>query len=278
MPRIARLVQSGAMRERRYDEGFAAAGMDTDMNRRNFPQVNTAATAWENVGSAERAASVIAGSALALYGLRRGSVPGFTLAALGGCLVYRGATGHCSLYQSLGMSSSDGVDRVTAARFSGRRGVNVEHSVTVSRPVADVYRFWRQLENLPRFMEHLESVTVLDDRRSHWVAKAPGNTHVEWDAEIINEIDNELIAWVSLPGSDVASAGSVNFREAPDGRRRGTEVRVRLQYNPPGGKVGAAIASLFGEEPSQQIAEDMARLKQLLETSEAAASNGGVRV
>jgi uncharacterized membrane protein len=126
-----------------------------------------------------------------------------------------------------------------------------------------VYGFWRNLENLAEFMEHVESVRPMHGNRSHWVAKGPSNRRMEWDAEIINEIDNKLIAWRSLPGSDVANAGSVHFAEAAGGR--GTEVRVTLQYNPPGGTLGAFVAKLFGEEPSTQVHNDLMRLKTRLE-------------
>jgi uncharacterized membrane protein len=152
----------------------------------------------------------------------------------------------------------------TRRQLGGRAGIHVEESVTVYRPVAEVFRFWRDFENLTTFMKHLESVSQRESGISHWVARGPGGMTVEWDARIINEIDNKLIAWQSLDGSTISTAGSVTFRETP----RGTEVRVHLQYNPPGGKVGAAFAWLSGEEPSIQIHEDLRRFKQLIETGE----------
>ena len=144
-------------------------------------------------------------------------------------------------------------------------GVRVEESIVISRPRGDVYRFWRNLENLPRFMDHLEAVSVLDDSRSHWTAKGPAGSRVEWDAEIHNEIPNELIAWRSLAGSEVDNAGSVHFMPTEIGD---TEVRVVLRYDPPAGKLGATVARLFGEEPSRQVAEDLRRLKQVVEAGE----------
>jgi uncharacterized membrane protein len=145
-------------------------------------------------------------------------------------------------------------------------GIKVEKSVFVNRPAEELYRFWRNFENLPRFMDHLESVTVLDENRSHWVAKAPAGTKVEWDATIHNEIENQLIAWRSLPGADVNNAGSVHFTPVADGEA--TEVRVVLSYEPPAGKLGAAVAKLFGEEPSKQVEDDLRRFKQVAEAAE----------
>jgi uncharacterized membrane protein len=152
----------------------------------------------------------------------------------------------------------------TRRALGGSRGIRVEHAVTINRPLAEVYRFWRNFENLPQFMEHLERVSLRDVGISHWIARGPAGISVEWDARIINEIDNKLIAWQSIEGSTIATAGSVTF----DDTEHGTRVRVKLQYNPPAGRLGAAIARLFGEEPAIQIREDMRRFKQLLETGE----------
>ncbi|HEU0130427.1 MAG TPA: SRPBCC family protein [Mycobacteriales bacterium] len=145
-------------------------------------------------------------------------------------------------------------------------------TVTVNRPAADVYAFWRDLENLPTFMAHLESVTVRNGMRSHWVAKAPGGRTVEWDAEITDDSPNRLIAWRSVPSADVANSGSVRFAAAPGGR--GTEIRVELDYDMPGGKLGTLVAKLFGEEPEQQVRDDLRRCKQVLETGEVVVSDG----
>ncbi len=145
-------------------------------------------------------------------------------------------------------------------------GIKVEKSIVIHRSPAELYRFWRNFNNLPRIMNHLESVTVYDSRRSHWVAKAPIGSTVKWDAEIIKDKKDELISWRSLEKADVTNTGSVHFIVTPDGR--GTEVRVQLQYDPPGGKLGAAVAKLFGEEPSQQIADDLQRFKEVMETGE----------
>lgn len=225
----------------------------------------------KNVGEIERYASAIGGGALALYGLSRGSLAGVTLALVGGALVYRGVTGHCNVYEAMDVNTASD-DKGSAASVAGNRGIKVEKTVTINRSPEELFKFWRNFENLPRFMDHLESVRTTGDKRSHWVAKAPAGTTVEWDAEVINEKPNELIAWRSLEGADVDNAGSVRFERATGGR--GTTVRVTLEYDPPGGVIGAAIAKLFGEAPDQQIQEDLRRLKQVMETGVQATTEG----
>ncbi len=240
-----------------------------DAAKRESSQGNKAGV---NVGETERYASAIGGGALAIYGLTRGSLSGLVLGLVGGALVYRGVSGHCDVYEAAGISTAREGERGSRVSVPGNRGIKVEKSVTVNRPAGELYSYWRNFENLPNFMDHLESVTVQDDRRSHWVAKAPAGTTVEWDAEIINEKENELIAWRSLEGADVDNAGSVRFEEATGGR--GTVVKVALEYNPPGGGVGSLIAKLFGEEPSGQVQEDLRRFKQVMETGERATTEG----
>jgi uncharacterized membrane protein len=153
-------------------------------------------------------------------------------------------------------------------------GIRVSESVTVARPPEEVYRFWRDLTNLPRFMEHLEAVQVLDDRRSHWRARAPAGSSVEWDAEIIEDQPNERISWRSNQAAEVPNTGTVRFRVAPG--NRGTEIHVTLRYDPPAGRLGALVAKLFGEDPSQQVKGDLRRLKQVLETGEVVHSDASV--
>jgi uncharacterized membrane protein len=237
-----------------------------------------------NIGRVERWLSMVAGGALAAYAFKRRDVPGGAAAIAGAALLYRGATGHCDFYQVLGVNHAGAMhgprikgtgviaDRGsdTRAQLGGERGIHVEESVTVNRPLSELYRFWRDFENLPQFMQHLESVSMRDEGISHWVARGPAGTRVEWDARIINEVENKVIGWQSLDGSTISSAGSVNFDEDP----HGTRVSVHLQYNPPGGKAGAAVARLFGEEPNQTIREDLRRLKQLLEAGEIATTDG----
>ena len=165
------------------------------------------------------------------------------------------------------------LSRTSGAReLPADRGVRVEEAVTINKPIEEVYRFWRNFENFPRFMRHLESVRVLDQRRSRWRAKGPAGYSVQWDAEMVRDVEEEWIAWRSLPGSDVENHGSVRFKRAPGAR--GTELRVQLEYHPPAGALGRGIAWLFGEEPDQQIREDLHRFKQLMETGEIALSEG----
>jgi uncharacterized membrane protein len=148
----------------------------------------------------------------------------------------------------------------------------LHRTMTINRPRQELYAFWRQLDNLPRFMDHLESVTVQDDRRSHWVAKAPAGRTVEWDAEITVDEPGEVLAWHSLDGADVPNGGKVRFIEAPPGR--GTEVHVLIHYELPAGPAGKVVAKLFGEEPDQQVREDLRRFKRVMETGEVATTEG----
>ena len=224
----------------------------------------------QNVSNPERWLSVVAGAALAAFGLKRRSVSGLAIASIGGGLLWRGATGHCAVYKSLGLNTNGDGERQVSVPYG--RGIGVEKSLTINAPAEQIYTFWRNFENLPRFMEHLQSVDVQDSMHSHWVAKGPAGLKAEWDAEIINEIPGELIGWRSVEGSNVQNAGSVHFSPAAGGR--GTEVKVVLRYDPPGGALGAAVAKLFGEEPSMQVMEDLRRLKQLLEAGELATTAG----
>lgn len=216
-----------------------------------------------NVGSGERAVSLAAGSILALLGLARKSLPGALVAGVGGGLIYRGATGHCPMYQALGINSAQADPADIAAR-----GIHVEQAYLINRSPEDLYGYWRNFQNLPGIMTHLERVEVLDDRRSHWVAKAPriAGGSVEWDAEIMEDEPNSRIAWRSLPGSDVDTVGEIRFARAPGDR--GTEVHVFMDYIPPAGRLGHWIATLFGEAPRRQMRDDLRNFKRLMETGE----------
>jgi uncharacterized membrane protein len=227
-----------------------------------------------NIDASERWASLVGGSLLLVFGLSRGGRAGALAALGGGALVYRAARGHSQLYEKLGLEDAPThVARV--AHLAHRRGVTVRRTVAINKPVDEIYAFWRDFENLPRFMRHLESVTCDGPRKSHWVARAPAGRRVEWEAELVDERPNELIAWRSLDDADIRNAGTVVFERGPGGR--GTTVRVSLTYAPPGGKFAAVIAKLFGEEPSQQVSDDLRRLKQLMEAGEVPTTEGQPR-
>ncbi len=174
------------------------------------------------------------------------------------------------------------LDAVTGRRLGARdedviespAAIEIRRAITVNASVEDVYGFWRRFSNLPRFMLHLETVEELDERRSRWTVKAPAGLSISWVAEIVEDLPNELIAWRSTSGN-VAHAGMVHFREAPGSR--GTEVRVDLRYVPPAGAVGALIARLFGEEPGQQVRDDLRAFKQVIETGEVVRSEASPR-
>ncbi len=231
-----------------------------------------------NVAGTERLVSLGAGAVLALYGAKRKDWVGGALALVGAVLVERGATGHCAVYQAVGMNTAEGAQggveqqHGRSAILDASKSVKVERAVTIDAAPDELYRFWRNFENLPRIMDHLESVTVIDETHSHWKAKAPAGTSVEWDAVINNEVANELIAWKSVEGATVPNAGSVHFTPAPG--NRGTVVKVVLEYQPPAGKLGAMVAKLFGEEPDVQVREDLRRFKATMETGETPTVDG----
>ena len=208
----------------------------------------------------------IANSKTGIMSGSTGKLIGLTLLTTAGVLIYRGMTER--------EDSSYGTSRRSSENVSvkGNEGVKVEKSITIDAEPEKLYSFWRKFSNLPQFMNHLESVTEVDNTRSHWVAKAPLGTTVQWDAEIIADTPNQMISWRSLEGADVDNAGSVHFERTNNGR--GTVVKVSLKYNPPAGRIGAAIAWLTGEEPSVQVEEDLRRFKNLMEASEVPNTEG----
>ena len=169
------------------------------------------------------------------------------------------------LWSALGASR-----RAASRRHPYEYAVEAKRAITVNRSREEVYQAWRDLRNLPRFMQNLEAVEMTGENRSHWVAKAPAGTSVEWDAQITDDQPNERISWRSLPGSQVENAGSVRFTTAPG--ERGTEVHVEIRYTPPAGKLGAVVAKIFGKDAGQQMASDLRRFKQVMETGEIARS------
>jgi uncharacterized membrane protein len=218
-----------------------------------------------NVGREERILSAFLGGALLIAGAMKGWRGALATLIPGSYLLFRGSTGHCFVYDRIGINTAVATNPANVA-VPHKQGIRVEKTMTINRTPQELYTFWHHFENLPRFMNHLESVTVLSPTRSHWVAKAPAGMKVEWDAEIITDTPNEVIGWRSLPDAQVPNAGSVRFMRAPGGV--GTEMRVQLEYTPPAGPIGAAFARLFGEEPNQQVEEDLNRFKQLMETGQ----------
>ncbi|MBI4528539.1 MAG: DUF2892 domain-containing protein [Deltaproteobacteria bacterium] len=206
-----------------------------------------------NVGPVERCLCVFAGSALLLSGLRRLSL---TRLVWGGALFYRGATGFCPVYKKL----------ESYAGAESKTGLTFEETVTVQRPVEEVYALWRQVENLPRFMSHLEAVTALNEQQSHWVAKIAPPLRLEWDAMIVEDHKNQKISWRSLPGSMIDHMGAVVFHPLP--ARNATEVKIILQYRPPAGRAGAAVAKLLAGLTERHIREDLRVFKAIMETGE----------
>jgi uncharacterized membrane protein len=214
-----------------------------------------------NVGNHERLASVLTGGSLVALGIARRGVPGTLLGLLGGALVYRGATGHCDVYQALGHSSA-GADP----------GLRLRASVTVNAPPDELYRTWRTLEDLPRFMKHVKSVRRTAPLESRWMAVTPAGRTIEWSARITAEEEGRFLSWESLPGSDLVHRGFVRFRPAVGSR--GTVVELEMRYEPLSGRPGAAIATLFGKGAELEMLEDLRCFKQLMEAGEIATNEG----
>ncbi|HET9425252.1 MAG TPA: SRPBCC family protein [Gemmatimonadaceae bacterium] len=245
-----------------------------------------------NVSDSERAVSAAVGGLLVASAVKKRGLGGLTLALIGAELLRRGATGHCMLYEAIGFSGTghehgyDDTDeagdvrslthrsdvRGAAATVNARKSIKIERSITIAKPAAELYDFWRNFQNLPRVLDHLESVSDLGNGRSHWVALGPNASRVEWDSEIVNEIPGELIAWKTVGRPDVAHAGSVHFTPTADGRS--TVVRWVMDYEPPGGRFSAMAARIIGESPDQKIRSDLERLKILFETGEVATTEG----
>ncbi len=222
---------------------------------------STGAKLSTNVGKMERIASILAGTLMVYRGLRNNKdhqtkkfkIP---VAIAGGYLLYRGATGHCDLYSVAGKGKLP--DTV--------KNINILTVVHVNKPRTEVYNYWRTLSNLPKFMSHLESVDVIDDKKSHWKAKAMSVLPaIEWDAEVVKEIDGELLGWNSLPGATIHNAGKVEFRDSGSG---GTELKVLITYRPPFGDIGEGIASLFNPMFEKMIKEDVKNFKRHIETGD----------
>lgn len=212
-----------------------------------------------NVNKTERIASILAGSFLVYKGLtdenKKLSIP---MALAGGLMLFRGATGHSEIYKWFGKHKLP--DTV--------KNINIITKMTVNKPRMEVYNFWRMLGNLPLFMEHLEKVEVLDEKRSHWKAKIPkGVGNIEWDAEIVKEIPGELLGWNSLPGATIHNAGKVEFRDADE---HGTELTVVITYRAPFGDIGEGIAGMLNPMVKKMIQQDVKNFKRYIEAGDIA--------
>ena len=209
-----------------------------------------------NVGSTERFLSTLGGAALTVMALRDLKSPtGISMLLTGGFLLVRGISGYCAVNNAFGRNS---------VRKQGAP-VEVKTTVSLNKPRAEVYAFWRKLENLPRFMRHLASVEELDQTRSRWTAKGPaGVGSVTWEAEILEDHQNEFISWSSLPGSAVDNAGQVRFIETPTG----TDIQVQVTYRLPAGDVGSVAARLFSPMAEKMLHDDIRDLKRVMESGE----------
>jgi uncharacterized membrane protein len=269
----ARLVQQGEQVHQSAAPNDASSLFASNKQQQRASEEQRLADG-QNVGPAERQTSLAAGGILAMLGLARRDWVGLGIAALGGAMLHRGATGKCYLYQALDMNTAVGNEPELATQFGGRilrqndfsRGLRVAQAFTVSKSKQECYDFWHQLENLPRIMSHIEEVRRLDDRRTHWVAKAPrlAGGKYEWDAETVEDVPGERISWRSLPGADIDNAGTVRFEESP----RGTIVRAEISYVPPGGKLGNLIVTMLGQSPDRVLREDLRNFKRMMEIGE----------
>ncbi len=218
-----------------------------------------------NVGTGERIVSLVGGVVLAAYGIRRSSAAGYGVAAAGAALIFRGLTGFCPVNAAIGRDSSE-LNR-------SHRHVDIRTSLTVDKQRDEVYAYWRKLENLPRFMKHLEEVREVSARRSEWAATVPKiDARIEWKAEIQAEEENSRLAWRSVEGSEIENAGEVRFDDAPAGR--GTVLHVHISYKPPAGELGRVAAALFNPGFEQLIKEDIRRFKHVIETGEVPSTSG----
>jgi len=218
-----------------------------------------------NIPITERNIELFGGALLLLAGMSQRGWLGKSMSALGASMVFQGGTGVSPIYKLLGVNRA--VNNPSAqVSVPHEQGRHVSASITINRPVEEVYAFWRDFSNMPRFMPYLQSVEILGPTRSHWSIKGPAGKIVGWDAEIINEERNVVIGWRSLENPYINHAGSARFK--PAAGDRGTEVRVEMEYLPVGGALAIAIANLLGMAPEQQLSESLHRLKQLLETGE----------
>ncbi len=210
-----------------------------------------------NVSGPERWVSAAGGSALFIYGLRRRDPVGFLLAGLGATLFYRGASGHCHVHEGM----RDGAKQFR--HDPGQAFLSIHKTVTIDREPQEAFDYWRNLANLPTFMDHLHSVTLNGDKHSHWVAKAPLGKTIEWDTEIVRETKGRLIEWRSVSGGELESSGSVRFSKRQNGR--GTKVHYSFRYEPPANNLDMIVSKLFGTNPEKQVQQELQKFKKVIE-------------
>ncbi len=241
-----------------------------ELNTPQSPTRHRHAEDYRNVGDSDRKISLAAGAGSLLYGLKRGGLSGLALSAVGGVLMYRGASGHCGMLASMGRSTVKPADQGLFGERSGPRHFTI--GLTIRRSPEELYQFWRGFTRLPEFMKYIKEVrpgsgagTGIGER-SHWVAETPIGGRLEWEAEVIHDVPNESISWRSLEGSDVPQQGEIRFHPGPDGT--GTEVELDVRYYPPAGKLGQAFGGLLNTLTKEAAREDLRRFKRLMETGE----------
>ena len=225
-----------------------------------------------NVGRTERIASAVGGAALAAAGARERGVRGTLLGLIGLALVHRGVSGHCAVYGTMGVDTAHPARRGRLPEDAAEdAAISVSASVNVARPAEELYAFWRDFRNAPRYMDRIVRVEVLDELRSRWTASGPTGQSWEWESEVTEDVPGELIAWESLPGSDLPNRGWVQFIPAREGQ---AEVRYFVEFDPPAGIVGQAIARVFNEAPREMARGDLRRFRALMESGEIPAGTG----
>ncbi|HEY0677234.1 MAG TPA: SRPBCC family protein [Chitinophagaceae bacterium] len=240
--------------------------VNTPTQENNQVNVPERGTNIINVDWQERVLSAGVGGYLLAAGLKnltKKPIRGLLQTAIGGFLVYRGSSGNCPVYSSIGKTSN----------ATHATSVNIRTSMVVNKPRHEVYQFWRKLENLPRFMKHLLTVRELDAKRSHWEAVVPGNVAtIKWDAEIVKEREGEFIGWQSVPNATIENAGKVEFRDIDNGQ--GTEIDVVISYRPPAGQLGSGIAQFLNPVVEKLIKQDIMGFKDYIEGNYAAVQGG----
>src|SRR5215831_2911277 len=224
-------------------------------------------TLTPNIGDGQRLLSIVAGLGFIIRGLKRPSVFGVILGMTGMSLVYRGACGYCPALAVMEIDAN-GDDRKPKRpgprKMITERATTIRGTIVINRPSAELYRFWRSFDNLPRVMSHLQSVFVINNRLSYWVGQTlVGGPTVEWDAEIVHDIENERIDWRSLADADLDHTGSVELAPSADGQS--TTLTLTLYYVLPTGHFGTTVAEIFGEDPEDKIAQDLQRFKERIE-------------